>query len=115
MKMNVLQLIFSRVDISVNKPSKKKIMCIYVLKVLFNQLPARILAHGVYVMHQREMKEQTSAADSSCSNHSQFTNTLHIRNAKLPWLCVANFMSLLGDNTALWWNLLLRTEAVICP
>jgi hypothetical protein len=66
-------------------------------------------------MHQRQMKEQMSATDSSCSNHSEFTNKLHIRNAKLPWLCLANFMSLLGDGTALWWNLLSHTEAVIYP
>jgi hypothetical protein len=96
-------------------PVKKKDLVYLCLKVLFNQFPAGILAHGVCVMHQREMKEQTSAADSSCSNHSQFTNTLHIRNAKPPRLCLANFMSLLGDNTALWWNFLLRTEAVISP
>jgi hypothetical protein len=113
MKMNVVHLIVSRVDINVYKPSKKKVLVYLCLKVLFKHLPAGILAHGVYVMHQREMKEQTSAADSSCSNHFQFTNTLYIRNAKPPWLCVANFMSLLGDNIALWWNLLLRTEAVI--
>jgi len=99
--MDVLYLIFSHVDISVNKPSKKDLVYLC-LNVLFNQLPACNLAHGVYVMHQREMKEQTSAADSSCSNHSQFTNTLYIRNAKRPQLCVANFVSLLSDNTAPW-------------
>jgi len=96
-------------------PVKKKNLVYLCLKVLFNQLPAGILAHAVYVMHQREMKEQTLAADSSCSIHSQFTNTLHIRNGKPPLLCVANFMSLLVDNTALWWNLLSRTEAIIYP
>jgi hypothetical protein len=56
------------------------------LKVLFNQFAAGILAHVIYVMHQREMKEQMSAADPSCSNHFQFTNTLHIGNAKTPRL-----------------------------
>jgi hypothetical protein len=90
--MNVFHLIFSSVDISVNKPSKK-VLVYLCLKVLFNQLPAGILAHDAYVIHQREIKEQTSAADSSCSNYSQFTNTLHIRNAKPPRLCVDNFMS----------------------